>query len=163
MFLFACLFTDAHFHLVGCYHFSFSNRCYKIFKLFFQRNWFLFYIYRSSSFSEILFFNSVRQKFSTKKVLILILKTWKFILAKDTTLVKGLFTRKAGYPFARVTLASRLKLAPVYKYISQVGVTLSPGSTLQALLTCFVMRNILCNGPKFEIIFKFSMENTLNS
>ena len=76
---------------------------------------FFFYIYRSSSFSERLFFNSVRQKFSTKKVLILILKTWKFILAKDTTLVKGLFTRKAGYPFARVTLAGRLKLAPVYK------------------------------------------------
>ena len=42
-------------------------------------------------------------------------------------------------------------------------VTLSPGSTLPALLTCFVMRDILCNGPKFEIILKFSMENTLNS
>ena len=42
-------------------------------------------------------------------------------------------------------------------------VTLSPGSTLPALLTCFVMRDILCNGPKFEIILKFSMEKTLNS
>ena len=42
-------------------------------------------------------------------------------------------------------------------------VTLSPGSTLPALLTCFVMRDILCNGPRFEIILKFSMENTLNS
>ena len=37
-------------------------------------------------------------------------------------------------------------------------VTLSPGSTLPALLTCFVMRDILCNGPRFEIILKFSME-----
>ena len=42
-------------------------------------------------------------------------------------------------------------------------VTLSPGSTLPALLTCFVMRDILCNDPKFEIILKFSMEKTLNS
>ena len=38
-----------------------------------------------------------------------------------------------------------------------------PGSTLQALMACFVMRDILCKGPKFEIILKFSMENTLNS
>ena len=37
-------------------------------------------------------------------------------------------------------------------------VTLSPGSTLPVLLTRFVMRDILCDGPKF-----FSMENTLNS
>ena len=56
---------------------------------------------------------------------------------------KGLFTRREGHIFARVTLAS--------------------GSTLQALLTCFVMRVILCNGPKFETVLKFSMENTLNS
>ena len=42
-------------------------------------------------------------------------------------------------------------------------VTLSPGSTLPVLLTRFVMRDSLCNGPKFEIILKFSMENTLNS
>ena len=34
---------------------------------------------------------------------------------------KGLFTRREGYPCARVTLASRLKLALVYKQISQVG------------------------------------------
>ena len=67
------------------------------------------------------------------------------------TNLRGLFTRKEGYPFARVTLASGLKLALVYKQISQ------------ELLTCFVMCNIHCNGPKFEIILKFSMENTLNS
>ena len=42
-------------------------------------------------------------------------------------------------------------------------VTLSTGSTLPALLTCFVVRGIFCNGPKFEIILKFSLENTLNS
>ena len=65
---------------------------------------------------------------------------------------KGLFTGTEGYPCARVTLASGLKLALVYKQISQV-----------ALLTCFAMRDILYNGPKFEIILKFSMENTLNS
>ena len=34
---------------------------------------------------------------------------------------KGLFTRREGYPCARVTLASGLKLALVYKQISQVG------------------------------------------
>ena len=64
-----------------------------------------------------------------------------------------------------VTLASGLKLALVYKQIFTGRATLSPGSTLPALLTCFVMymRDILCNGPKFEIILKFSMENTLNS
>ena len=73
---------------------------------------------------------------------------------------KGLFTRREGYTFAKVTLASGFKLALIYKQISQVGL---PGSTLQALLTCFVMRVILCNGPKFETILKFSMENTLNS
>ena len=32
----------------------------------------------------------------------------------------------------------------------------------QVLLSCFVMRDILCNGPKFEIILKFSMENTFS-
>ena len=63
-------------------------------------------------------------------------------------LFKGLFTRKEGYPCARVTLASGLKLALAYKQISQVELpyhSLSPGSTLPALLTCFVMRDILCN------------------
>ena len=56
-----------------------------------------------------------------------------------------------------------LKLALVYKQISQGRVTLSPGSTLPALPTCFVTREILCNGREFEIILRFSMENTLNS
>ena len=44
-----------------------------------------------------------------------------------------------GYPCARVTLASELKLALVYKQITLI---------YQALLTvlmCFVMRDILCN------------------
>jgi len=40
---------------------------------------------------------------------------------------------REGYPFVRVTPANGLKLALVYKQISQVGpggrVTLSPGST----------------------------------
>ena len=48
---------------------------------------------------------------------------------------------REGYPCARVNLASRLKLALVYKQV-----TLSPGSTLPALLTCLVMRDILCKG-----------------
>ena len=43
------------------------------------------------------------------------------------------------------------------------GVILSSGSTLPALLTCFDMRDIFCNGQKFEITLKFSVENTLNS
>ena len=34
---------------------------------------------------------------------------------------KHLFTRREDYPFARVTLASGLKLALVYKQISQAG------------------------------------------
>ena len=55
----------------------------------------------------------------------------------------GLFTKRERYPCARVTLASGLKLALVYKQISQV--TLSPGSNLPVLLTCFVMRDIQCN------------------
>ena len=54
-------------------------------------------------------------------------------------------------PCARVTLASGIKLALGYKQISG-NVTLSPGSTLPALLTCFVIRDILCNGPRIEII-----------
>ena len=33
----------------------------------------------------------------------------------------GLFTRKEGYRFARVTLTSGLKLVLVYKQISEVG------------------------------------------
>ena len=74
---------------------------------------------------------------------------------------KASFTRREGYPCARVTLARGLKLALVYKQISQVGV--SSGSTLPALLTCFVTRDIFCNGQKFEITLKFSVENTLNS
>ena len=73
-------------------------------------------------------------------------------------LSEGLFIRREGYPCDSVlTLASGFKLALFYKQISQV----SPGSTLPALLTCFVMRHILCNGPRFEIILKFFMENTL--
>ena len=41
--------------------------------------------------------------------------------------IKGLFTRKEGYPFARVTLASGLKLALVYKQILKVGLLYHPG------------------------------------
>ena len=61
-----------------------------------------------------------------------------------------------GLPYARVTLASGSGLQATFTG----RVTLSPGSTLPALLTCFVMHDILCNGPKFEIMLKFSMENT---
>ena len=44
---------------------------------------------------------------------------------------KGLFTRKEGYPCARVTLASGLKLALVYKQISQVGLPYHPSQLYQ--------------------------------
>ena len=65
---------------------------------------------------------------------------------------------RASVQGERVSLTSGLKFALSYKKIFIGRVTLSPGSTLPALLTCFVMRDILCNGPKFEILLKFSME-----
>ena len=56
---------------------------------------------------------------------------------------KGLFTSREGYPCARVTLARGLKLALVYKQISQVGLPYHLG--------------------QLYIISKFSKENSLNS
>ena len=44
---------------------------------------------------------------------------------------KGMFTRREGYPCARVTLASRLKLALVYKQISQMGLPYHLGQFYQ--------------------------------
>ena len=44
---------------------------------------------------------------------------------------KGLFTRREGYPRVRVTLASGLKLALVYKQISKVGLPYHPGQLYQ--------------------------------
>ena len=44
---------------------------------------------------------------------------------------KGLFTRREGYPCARLTLASRLKLAVVYKQISQGGLPYHLGQLYQ--------------------------------
>ena len=61
-----------------------------------------------------------------------------------------------GYPSKRVKGSSGLQANFTGK------VTLSPGSTLPALLTCFVMRDSLCNGPKFEENTK-TQKNTLNS
>ena len=55
-----------------------------------------------------------------------------------------------------LTLASGLKLALVYKQISQVRSPYHynhPPVNLQALLMCFVMHDILCNGPKFEVLY----------
>ena len=46
---------------------------------------------------------------------------------------KSLFTRREGYPCARVTLASGLKIALVYKQISQVGLPYHLG---QLFCTC---------------------------
>ena len=62
-----------------------------------------------------------------------------------------------GYPCKWVKVSSGLQA----NFTGRV--TLSPGSTLPALLTCFVMSDIPCNGLKFEIILMFFMENTLNS
>ena len=64
-----------------------------------------------------------------------------------------------GYPSKLVKVRPGLQA----NFYGTGVVTLSPGSTLSVLLTCFVMRDILCNGPKFEIILKFSMEKTLDS
>ena len=44
---------------------------------------------------------------------------------------KGLFTRREGYPCARVTLARGLKLALVYKQISLVGLPYHLGQLYQ--------------------------------
>ena len=44
----------------------------------------------------------------------------------------GVFTRREGYPCARVTLASGLNLVVlVYKQISQVGLPYHPGQLYQ--------------------------------
>ena len=52
---------------------------------------------------------------------------------------KGLFIRREGYPSKRVKVSSGLQA----NFTGRV--TLSPGSTLPALLTCFVMHVILFN------------------
>ena len=44
---------------------------------------------------------------------------------------KGLITRREGYLCSRVTLASELKIALVYKQISQVGLPYHPGQLYQ--------------------------------
>ena len=73
----------------------------------------------------------------------------------SSQLLQGLFkqgewvTRVLGLP-----QQAGQKVALVYKQISQVGVTLSPGSTLPA----FVMREILCNVQDL----KQNLEDTLN-
>ena len=51
--------------------------------------------------------------------------------------LKGLFTRREGYLCARVTLVRVLKLALVYKQISQVGLPYHPGQLYQ--LYCGVL------------------------
>ena len=60
-------------------------------------------------------------------------------------------------------LSKRVKVSSGLQTNFTGMVTLSPRSTLPALLTCSIIRDILCNGPKFEIIWKFAMEKTLNS
>ena len=60
---------------------------------------------------------------------------------------KGLFTRRERYPSKRVKVSSGLRA----------------NFTGRGMPTCFVMRDILCNGPRFKMIMKFSMENALNS
>ena len=61
-------FAATHFHLGGLKHFSFSHRLYKIYMLFFQRNWSpLFFIPRSSSFSVI--YGNGDIKIKSKKII----------------------------------------------------------------------------------------------
>ena len=80
-------------------------------------------------------------------------------------MAKDQFTRREGYPCAyRVTYSSKqFKVSSGLQANFKGRVILSPGSTSPALLTFFVMWDILCKGPRFEIILKFSMENMLNS
>ena len=72
----------------------------------------------------------------------------------DDLIPKGLFTRRGGCPCARVTPARKLgvKVSSGLQANCTGRVILSPGSTLAAFLMCFIMRDILCNGPRFEII-----------
>ena len=99
--------------------------------------------------------------FVSNSQLLLIYSIW--IVTTFRFLIKGLFTRREleGYPWRYPS--KRIKVSSGLQANFTSRVTLSLGSTLPALLTCFVMRGILRNGPKFETILKFSIENTLNS
>ena len=77
---------------------------------------------------------------------------------------------KRVYPCARVTLATkRVQVSSGFQANFTGRVTLSARSTLPALLTCFVMRDIVWQktlDKKLDTWQKnltFSMENTLNS
>ena len=74
--------------------------------------------------------------------------------------IKGLFTRREGYPCAKGTLESRLKLALVYKQISQVGLPYHSGQLNQLCWRVSSCVTFFVTVRKFEIILKFSMENT---
>ena len=92
-----------------------------------------------------------------------VLELWMRRTFVTTTNPKGLFKRREGCPCARVTLACKrgVKVSSGLQANFTGRVTLSPGSTLSAFLTCFIIRYIICNDPRFKIILKFSIENTL--
>ena len=77
--------------------------------------------------------------------------------------VLGPVYKKRGLPLCEGYPCKRVKVSSGLQANFTGSVTLSPGPTLPALLTCFVMCDILCNGLKFEIILIFFLENTLNS
>ena len=61
---------------------------------------------------------------------------------------------REGYPCATGYPNKQVKVSSGFEANFTCRVTLSPGSMLPALLTCFIMRDILCNGPKFGIILE---------
>ena len=86
-------FAVTHFHLAGRLHFSFCQRCYKIFMLFFQQNWStLFFISRSSSFSDIRV--NVDIKIKSKEIIV-------FVVVVVVVVVVFIYKSSGGYAIYR--------------------------------------------------------------
>ena len=77
--------------------------------------------------------------------------------------VLGPVYKERGLPLCKGSPWKRVKVSSGLQANFTGRATLAPEPTLPALLTCFVMCDILCNGLKFEIMLMFFMENTLNS
>ena len=68
-----------------------------------------------------------RERENERKMYLKLVTRWIVYMYNVALNIKGLFTRKEGYPFARVTLAIGLKLALVYKQISKLGLPYHAG------------------------------------
>ena len=76
---------------------------------------------------------------------------------------KGLFTRREGYPCARLTLASRLKLALVYKQTSQGGLPYHLGQLYQLCWRVSSCVTFFATSTISNKTWSSPMENTLKS